>query len=185
MNKVPVKIKRLHPDAVIPKYATDLSAGFDLYAVEDVIIEPGETKAVGLGLAFEIPAGYEIQIRPRSGISLKTLLRQSNSVGTIDADYRGEVKVMFDNIAEPDYRLYIDDLRSEVYAVNGEVFDIKGEVSMEVDYGSLLHGSYIIRKGDRICQGILSKVPQANFIEVEELSDTERGCGGLGSTGVR
>src|SRR5690625_2086020 len=165
--RVPVKIKKTHPDAVIPKYATELSAGFDLYAVEDVIIRPGETKSIRLGLAFEMPEGYEIQIRPRSGISLKTKLRQSNSVGTIDADYRGEVKMMFDNIFQSSevgraYRY------REALTISGDLQDIAGKAMV---------GTYIIRKGDRICQGILSKVPQAEFIEVDALGDTDRGEG--------
>ncbi|MEV2675606.1 deoxyuridine 5'-triphosphate nucleotidohydrolase, partial [Paenibacillus larvae] len=92
-----VKIKKLHPDAVIPEYATAGAAGFDLVALEDVIIEPGDVKTIRTGLAFEIPVGYELQIRPRSGVSLKTKLRQPNSVGTIDSDYRGEVQLMFEN----------------------------------------------------------------------------------------
>lgn len=149
-DKVNVKVKKLHPDAVIPKYAHEGDAGFDLVAVEDTVIEPGETKLVPLGLAFEIPQGYEIQIRPRSGLSLKTKLRQSNCVGTIDAGYRGEVKAMFDNTDK--------DLYTGVIKIN---------------------------KGDRIAQGVLNKVPQAQFIEVYELNESERGEGGFGSSGVR
>lgn len=89
-----IRIKKLHPDAVIPTYATLGAAGFDLVAIESVGIDPGETKLVKTGLAFEIPEGYEMQVRPRSGLSLNTMLRVANSPGTIDADFRGEVCVI-------------------------------------------------------------------------------------------
>jgi dUTP pyrophosphatase len=86
-----VNIVQLHPDASIPRYATPGSSCFDFVAIEDVEIAPGSTKLVRTGLAFEIPAGFELQVRPRSGISLNTPLRVSNSPGTVDADFRGEV----------------------------------------------------------------------------------------------
>ncbi|MES9778952.1 dUTP diphosphatase [Bacillus velezensis] len=93
-----VNIKRLSPDAQIPDYAHATDAGFDLVASEDVIIEPGETACVPTGLAFEIPKGYEMQIRPRFGITLNTPLRVQ--LGTVDAGYRGEVGVIVDNIGQ-------------------------------------------------------------------------------------
>lgn len=142
-----VKIKRLHPDAIIPKYATPGSAGFDLVAVEDVIIGTRETKLVRTGLAFEIPEGYEMQIRPRSGLSLKTPLRIANSPGTIDADFRGEV----------------------------------GVIAWNSDRDETIR----IQKGDRIAQGVIAPVVRAQFEVVDELSDTERGSGGFGSTGTK
>ncbi|RPK04871.1 Deoxyuridine 5'-triphosphate nucleotidohydrolase [Bacillus subtilis] len=91
-----VNIKRLSPDAQIPAYAHATDAGFDLVAAEDVIIEPGWAELVPTGLAFEIPEGYEMQIRPRSGITLNTRLRVQ--LGTVDSGYRGEVEVIVDNI---------------------------------------------------------------------------------------
>ena len=94
-----VKIKKLHNDALIPEYQTEGAAGFDLHALHEACVHPGETMLIRTGLAFEIPQGYELQIRPRSGLSLKTKLRISNSPGTIDSDYRGEVKLIVDNIA--------------------------------------------------------------------------------------
>ncbi|AYK08885.1 dUTP diphosphatase [Brevibacillus laterosporus] len=169
-----VKIKKLHPDAVIPTYATPGSAGFDLVAVEETIIEPGETAKIPLGLAFEIPKGYEMQIRPRSGVSLHTKLRQSNSIGTIDSDYRGEVCMMFDNTNEN-----YDSATCLCFSIAGD------EIHVPNGYGFLPEGSYIIRKGDRVAQGIITPVIQASFVEVDELSDTKRGTGGFGSTGVR
>lgn len=170
-NVINVKIRRLHPDAVIPEYATELAAGFDLVAVEDVIIAPGETGLVPTGIAVEIPPGYEMQVRPRSGISRKTKLRVANSPGTVDADFRGEVKVIVDNIAREEHgstpRLRNLEGKTEFY--NGEYFE---------------KYTYIIRKGDRIAQAVIAPVIRANFEVVDELSETERGDGGFGSTGL-
>lgn len=92
-----VKFKKLHPDFVVPKYATPGSSGFDLVAIEDVIIPSGETRLVKTGFAISVGEGYELQVRPRSGLSLKTFLRVSNSPGTVDSDYTGEVLVMMTN----------------------------------------------------------------------------------------
>jgi dUTP pyrophosphatase len=166
--KVNVKIKRLHPDAVIPRYAHEFDAGFDLVAVEDVIIEPGETKLVRTGLAMSLPPGYELQIRPRSGISLKTKLRVANAPGTVDAGYRGEIGVIVDNIA-PKY------LRERPYICSIENADIIENFNV----------TYIIRKGDRIAQAVIKPVEQAHFVEVDELDETERGASGFGSSGMK
>lgn len=89
-----INVKKLHPDAVLPKYATPGAAGFDLVAIEDVVIAPGETKLVKTGLAIDVGFGYQLEVRPRSGLSLKTPLRVANSPGTVDEDYRGEVAVI-------------------------------------------------------------------------------------------
>lgn len=93
-----LKIKKLHNDAVMPSYQTDGSAGFDLSALEEVLIYAGQTLIVKTGLSFEIPKGYEMQIRPRSGVTVKTKLRVA--LGTIDSDYRGEVGIIVDNIGD-------------------------------------------------------------------------------------
>jgi dUTP pyrophosphatase len=187
---IPVKVKRLHPDAVIPKYATAGAAGFDLVAVEDVIIAPGETKKVPLGLAFEIPEGYVMYLCMRSGIALRTKLRQSNGIGVIDSDYRGEVAMMFDNTTEITIYHELSDPNEwgEVGIISREAFDRK---LLRVDGGEELRleeayprGTYIIRKGDRIAQGVLAEVPRAAFEEADELDETERGAGGFGSTGT-
>ena len=95
-----IKIELCHPKAKIPTYAHDTDWGADIYAVEDMVIEPGSFGVmVPTGLIVEIPRGYELAFRPRSGMSHKTPLRLSNSPGTIDADYRGELKVLFDNFS--------------------------------------------------------------------------------------
>lgn len=181
IEKIPIKIKRLRDDAVIPKYAHEFDSGFDLVAVEDVIIEPGETKLVPTGWAMQIPPGYELQIRPRSGISLKTKLRIANAPGTIDAPYRGEIGVIVDNIAE--CKKYVD---GAFETVDGRIYlEDGGDTIDKIPDDYLADGSYIIRKGDRIAQAVLAKVPQAVFELVEELDDSERGEGGFGSSGVR
>ncbi|MGZ0053297.1 dUTP diphosphatase [Brevibacillus gelatini] len=165
-----VKLKKLHPDAVIPQYARAMDAGFDLVAVEDTIIAPGQSAKIPTGLAFALPEGYELQVRPRSGIGAKTKLRLSNAPGTVDAGYRGEVCVLMDNIRIPSGKLgkvCLDASEKEV------------EVAEEVDAHS-----YFIKKGDRIAQGVIGLVPVAQFEVVDELDETERGTGGFGSSGI-
>ncbi|MBG9774242.1 dUTP diphosphatase [Brevibacillus laterosporus] len=188
---IPVKIKRLHPDAVIPQYATAGSAGFDLVAVEDVAISPGETWKVPLGLAFEIPEGFVMLVCMRSGIAYNTELRQPNGIGIIDSDYRGEVAMMFNNIwkNEPFFaydeegRAIVTDYRIEDECPSTEYLRTisGGQVRQWRDYPA---GTYLIRKGDRVAQGLILPVMQAQFIVADELSETERGAGGFGSTGV-
>lgn len=151
MKIIPLKlleVKKLHSDAVIPSYQTEGASGFDLHALEDIYVEFGKTVLVKTGLSFEIPRGFEMQIRPRSGFSKKTKLRVSNSPATIDSDYRGDVGILIDNI------------------------------------GTELDGGYLIKKGDRIAQGVICPVERVFFLEVEDLSDTERGDGGFGHTGI-
>jgi dUTP pyrophosphatase len=140
-----VSFKKLSPDAVTPTYQTKGAAGFDFHAIEDMEIEPRKTVLVRTGLSVQIPEGFELQVRPRSGMSLKTKIRVANSPGTIDSDYRGEICIIMENI------------------------------------GMLSSFPYEIKKGDRIAQGVICPVYQATFIE-DELSDTERGEGGFGST---
>src|SRR5579864_1886076 len=94
-----INVKKLHPDAVVPKYATRGAAGFDLVALEDTVIVPGETKLVRTGLTIDVGFGYQLEVRNRSGMALKTPLRVTNSPGTVDEDYRGEVYVMMTNVA--------------------------------------------------------------------------------------
>jgi dUTP pyrophosphatase len=166
-----VKIKRLNDAAEIPKYAREGDAGFDLVATEDVIIEPGVTTLVPTGLAFELPPGYEMQIRPRSGVTLKTKLRVQ--LGTVDSGFRGEVKVIVDNIAEDpcgnviQYLTLIDgtDERqpSEVYP----------------------NDTYLVRKGDRIGQAVIAPFETARFVDSDKLEESMRGGQGFGSSGVK
>ena len=92
-----IYIEKSRKDAKLPSYAHDGDAGMDLYAAEDVIIEPGKSALVPIGIKMAIPYGYEVQIRPRSGVSLKTPLRIPNAPGTIDCGYRDEVNVIIYN----------------------------------------------------------------------------------------
>jgi dUTP pyrophosphatase len=102
-----VKIRRLHPDATLPKYAHGPAedAGLDLCAVAAATLEPGVPALVPTGLAIELPAGFEAQIRPRSGLALKHAITLPNSPGTIDPAYRGEIGVIMLNLGQVPYRV--------------------------------------------------------------------------------
>lgn len=132
-----------HP---LPEYQTSLSAGLDLRANLDqpVVLAPLERKLIGTGLFIELPAGYEAQIRPRSGLAYKHGLSVLNSPGTIDADYRGEIKVLLVNLSQ------------ETFTVND---------------------------GERIAQMVVAKHEQIRWEDSADLSATDRGVGGYGSTG--
>lgn len=169
-----IRIKKTNEHAVIPQYAKVGDSGFDLVAVEDVIIEPGETAKVPVGLAFELPTGYELQIRPRSGITSKTKLRVQ--FGTVDSGYRGEVAVTVDNIAQKVEDYHPSSGFPKMYTID----NIELPSMSPSDWNK-----YVIRKGDRIAQGIIAPVVTATFTEVDMLSETERGEGGFGSTGVK
>ena len=172
LDKIRVGFKRLTDDAIIPTKAHPTDSGFDLYASEDVIIEPGETKIIPTGIAAELPAGYEAQVRPRSGVTAKTRLRVQ--LGTIDQDYRGEIGVIVDN----EYTDKYNELwQAGYYRTSGEMY-----LNHRVKYPV---GTYKIRKGDRIAQLVIQPLPTVEAYEIEgELDDTERGAGGFGSTGI-
>ena len=133
-------------DNQLPAYETASSAGMDLRAFidADIVLKPFERKLIPTGLYIELPDGYEAQIRPRSGLAIKSGITVLNSPGTIDADYRGEIKVILINLSDTDFT---------------------------------------IKSGERICQMVIAKHEKAEFIEVEEISETERGAGGFGHTG--
>ena len=101
---IQVKVKKLHPQAVVPGYMTEHAAGMDLCTVIDapVILAPGERTLLPTGLAMEIPPGFEGQVRPRSGLALKKGIALVNSPGTIDADYRGEIGIIIINNSRED-----------------------------------------------------------------------------------
>lgn len=138
-----IKIKKLHPDAIIPTYANPGDAGMDLTAITEKWNDAYSMVTYDTGLSIEIPEGFVGLLFPRSSIS-KTILSLSNSVGVIDSGYRGPIMFKFR------------------YPEEGMVYDI----------------------GDRIGQIIIMPYPTIEFEEVEELSSTERGEGGFGSTGV-
>ena len=186
-NELKVKVQKIHPDAVVPKYAHEFDSGFDLVAIDDVVIQPGESAKVQTGLAVAVPVGYELQVRPRSGISTKTRLRISNSPGTVDAGYRGEICILIDNIAQLIPSSVLD---GEI--LHDSTFLLLGIDGTETDYVpaaledySFHKKTYVIRKGDRIAQGVIAPVCQADFEVVDELDETDRGTGSFGSSGVR
>lgn len=139
-----LKIKRLHPAAIIPRYATDGAACFDLHAIEDATVSPGTGITIGTGLAFEVPPGWVLKVYSRSGHGFKHGVRLVNGTGIIDSDYRGQVHV----------GLFNDGFT---------LFQVKA--------------------GDRIGQAMLQPAPRVTLTVVDDLSETIRGAGGLGSTG--
>lgn len=95
--QIRIKVKKTDENVQVPKYAHKGDSGFDLAANESATIAPGETKLIPTGLSFEIPEGYEMQVRPRSGMSAKSKFRVANSPGTVDSNFRGEVKIIAEN----------------------------------------------------------------------------------------
>ena len=160
-----IPIEYCRPDAKMPTYAHLTDAGMDIYLTEDVTIHPGETKLIPTGIKVALPLGYELQVRPKSGRSLKSKLRISNTPGTIDAGYRDEIGIIVDNIDQ---------------VIKGGELDEAGRLT------GILWGSDItLSKGEKIAQLVLSEVPKAVFYEVESVSTIENDGrnGGFGSTG--
>lgn len=108
-EKIEVKIVRIHPDAKLPDYAHSTDAGCDVYAIEDVTLKPHTTQIIKTGLTVAIPSGYEIQVRMRSGLALKSTLRLANSIGTIDSQYRGEIGIIMENNGNLSYTIHKGD----------------------------------------------------------------------------
>ncbi len=134
-------------DLPLPFYATAHAVGMDLLSAveEELLLKPMQRAFIPTGIAVEIPEGFELQIRPRSGLALKHGITVLNTPGTVDPDYRGEIKVILINLGEKDF---------------------------------------VIRRGDRIAQAVLCPVVRFEWELVEELSPTQRGEGGFGSTGL-
>ena len=162
-------VETMADEVQIPVYAREGDSGMDVCALDDFTIDPGKSILIPTGLKVGIPNGYELQVRPKSGLSAKSSLRIANSPGTIDSLYRDEVKVIVENNASP-----IADIDYE--------FDKNGKIIIN----SILHGSPIyISKGQKFAQLVLMKVPKAMFTKVSSILNIEgnRG-GGFGSTGV-
>ncbi len=160
----------------LPTYFYDGDSGMDVRAIEDIDIAPGETKLIDTGIKVAIPKGYEIQVRAKSGRSLKTKLRMGNSIGTIDSNYRGSIGIIAENI-EPKIK---DIDYEEIW--NTETGNIDHLKIKYIDYGSTIH----IAKGEKIAQLVLCKVEKANFVQVDNINDIPsdgRADGGFGSTG--
>ena len=143
---IKILIKRLSKEVSLPKYETSGSSGMDLGSNIGGNISPGKIAIIPTGLALSIPKGFEAQIRPRSGLAAKKKISVLNTPGTIDSDYRGEIKVILINLGE-------------------EIFKVE--------------------KGLRIAQMVFCPIVQAQFREVDDLNETERGKGGFGSTGTK
>jgi dUTP pyrophosphatase len=147
-EQVEIEIQRTEDnnDLPMPKYMSSGASGMDLFAAvtEPATIQPKEFGLIPLGIKIAIPEGFEAQVRPRSGLAAKYGIGLLNSPGTIDSDYRGEVKVILFNFGkEP----------------------------------------FVINRGDRIAQMVISSVVRATFVERDNLDDTSRGEGGFGHTG--
>lgn len=142
-----VKFNKLNSSAIIPSYQTEHSAGMDISACleQPIVIKPLQRTIVPTGLAVEVPEGFEVQVRARSGLSAKHGISLVNGIGTIDADYRGEIGVILVNLGEK---------------------------------------NFVINSGDRIAQLVVAKYEKVGIVESMELSNTQRGGGGFGSTGV-
>ena len=146
--KQTVKFKKLTPNAIVPTYGTEFSAGADLYSgmTEPVIINAGTTEFIKTGIAMEIPEGLVGLVYARSGMACKKGLAPANKVGVIDSDYRGEVMVSLHNHSNEEQE---------------------------------------ITDGERIAQLVIAPFLAAEFTECDELTNTQRGVGGFGSTGKK
>jgi dUTP pyrophosphatase len=162
-----IPIEYCREGAKMPTYAHLTDSGMDIFALEDITIAPGETRLIPTGLKVAIPAGYELQVRPKSGRCLKTKLRIANTPGTIDAGYRDEIGIIVDNL-EP----FIKEAKMDE---NGRLYEVR--------FGS----SYTIGKGEKFAQLVLCEVPKAAFFQVESVAAIENDgrAGGFGSTGVK
>ena len=167
---IKVPIEKCDNRAKAPTYANTTDSGMDVYALEDITIAPGETKLIPIGIKVALPRGYELQVRPKSGRSLKSKLRIANTPGTIDAGYRDEIGIIVENI-EP----VISDISYE--------YDDEGNLKItSIDFGS----SHTIGAGEKFAQLVLAEVPKASWLQVDSVAEIgeDRG-GGFGSTGLK
>ena len=144
-----VRFRKTNPDVTLPQYETKGASGCDVRAFLSegpLVIPSGEWRLVSTGLCPEIPLGYEIQVRPRSGLAFRNGVTCLNTPGTVDSDYRGEIKVNLINHSKTDF---------------------------------------VVENGMRIAQFVIAKVENASFEVSDDLSQSERGEGGFGSTGVK
>ena len=146
MEKVAVRLT-VEPGALLPEYRSDGAVGADLRALltEPLVLLPGCRASMPTGLRLELPSGWEAQVRPRSGLALEHGITCLNSPGTIDSDYRGELRVILVNLGA---------------------------------------APFTFRSGDRVAQLVVAPVARATFLPAEELSESGRGQGGFGSTGI-
>jgi len=155
MQKVKINKITNDPSFIYPYYAHDGDSGMDVYSLEDCFMPEGSTHLFKLGFQVDIPVGYEIQVRSKSGLSLKEGLVVLNSPGTVDQTYRGELGVILHNIKK----------------------------NHEFSTDEHLTSTKLIKKGQKIAQIVLCPVAQFEWEKVEDLTETNRGDGGYGSTG--
>ena len=127
-----IRIRRIHPSAVLPAYAHGPAedAGMDLCAVEDATLEPGVPRLMPTGLTIEVPAGYEAQVRPRSGLALKHAITMPNAPGTIDPGYRGEVRVILLNLGREPYTVHAGDRIAQMIVARYQAVEwLEGELA--------------------------------------------------------
>ncbi len=125
ITRMQIRIQRVHPDAILPTYAhgPGEDAGMDLRAVENVTLEPGVPNLVPTGLTIELPAGYEGQVRPRSGLALKNAITIPNAPGTIDPGYRGEIRVIVLNLGKDPYTVHAGDRIAQMVVARYEAVE--------------------------------------------------------------
>lgn len=145
-----IKIKKLSREAVIPSYQTPDSVGFDLHSLGEYTLKPGERSLIATGLAFEIESGFELQVRPRSGLALKNGVSVLNTPGTIDSDYRGEIKVLLINHSNEDFRIQKNDriAQAVVKAVHRAEFEEVDELGKSVRGSGGFGSSGVAQKGN-------------------------------------
>ncbi len=192
MNEVNVKIKKLVENAVIPTYAKPGDMGMDLVATSVEYDKDMDCYIYHTGLAFEIPAGYGMVIVPRSS-NRKTEVYLPNSFGVIDSGYRGEILISYKLRTSRDITEIIVGLTNSLVSVRNDVVEIANNIPANIDIESKYRENESIevdwmesapyKVGDRVAQLIVVPYPKVMFEEVEELSASERGTGGHGSTG--
>lgn len=165
-----VNFKKLSPTAITPTKAHTTDAGFDLYADEDVVLKYGETVAIKTNIAIELPEGYVADVRPRSGLTLNTGLRVH--YGTVDSGFRDGIGIICENGSHIQND---ENGKKRVYMAASGTLDHAAKWEQEV---------ILVQKGSKIAQLVILPIPEITLQEVEELSDSERGVNGFGSTGV-
>ena len=178
--EIPIEIL---PDGQEPYHANNTDAGYDLFATETIYLPPGKSYIMPVGIKVAIPEGYEIQIRPRSGISSKVSLRVANAPGTIDAGYRNEVGVILYNDYGPATTKLSNPINDSPVDINGNPYKFTDLDPVTPE--ELPKDTIVIHQGDRIAQMVIAKVVKASFVRVDDVKQIgEDRNGGFGSTGV-
>lgn len=126
-----MKIKKLHVDAVIPSYQSQGAAGFDFHSIENLTLKPGQRVLIGTGLAVAVEKGFELQVRPRSGLALKHGISLVNTPGTVDSDYRGEIKILLINHGDEDFNITKGQRIAQ--GVINEIYQAKMQIVQDLD----------------------------------------------------